>query len=115
MQNNIELTTIKLVNIKPYWRNARKNKETIELLKKSISEYGFVNPILVDSNNVIIAGHARYSALVQLGYKEAKCIVLSDLSEIEAKRLRIIDNKIPEYTQWDFKDLGIELREIRCE
>ena len=102
---------IKLTQIKPYWRNARKNDKTVEALKQSIKDYGFNQPIVLDRNNVIITGHARFKALMQLGYEFAPCIV-TDLSEIKAKQYRIADNKTHEMTVWDNDELVVELREI---
>jgi hypothetical protein len=101
----------KLSSIKPYWRNARKNQRTVEALKQSIQKYGFNQPLVVDTKNVIITGHARYKALMQLGYKEIDCVV-ADLSEQKAKEYRIADNKTHELTIWDNDELMIELREI---
>ena len=101
----------KLSSIKPYWRNARKNERTVEALKKSISKYGFNQPLVIDPKNVIITGHARYKALMQLGYDEVDCVI-ADLSEQKSKEYRIADNKTHELTIWDNDDLMIELREI---
>lgn len=101
----------KLSEIKPYWRNARKNERTVEALKKSITKYGFNQPLVLDKKNVIITGHARFKALMQLGYDEVECVV-ADLSEQKAKEYRIADNKTHELTIWDNDELMIELREI---
>jgi ParB-like chromosome segregation protein Spo0J len=111
MENKLEIIKIKTTNIKPYWRNARDNRKTIEMIKDSISLYGFTNPILLDKNNVIIAGHARYKALVELDWEYIDCIIL-DLTEEKAKQYRIADNKIHEATEWDLDELGKELREL---
>ena len=101
----------KLSDIKPYWRNARKNTKTVEATKKSIEKYGFNQPISIDKKNVIITGHARYKALMQLGYKDVTCVIL-ELDEQKAKEYRIADNKIHEMTIWDNDQLMVELREI---
>tara|TARA_R110000787_G_scaffold73308_2_gene163246 strand:+ start:83 stop:628 length:546 start_codon:yes stop_codon:yes gene_type:complete len=108
----MKIQTIPLSNIKPYWRNARKNERTVEVTKRSIESYGFNQPIVIDSKNVIIAGHARYKALVQLGRTEAACVVKDNLTEQEAKEYRIADNKTHELTIWDNDELMIEMREI---
>lgn len=107
----MNIQTIPLSNIKPYWRNARKNDKTVDALKKSIQKYGFNQPLVLDPNFVIITGHARYKALTQLGYKEAPCVV-ADLDEQKAKEYRIADNKTHEMTIWDNNNLMLELREI---
>ena len=107
----MEVTNIPLMQIKPYWRNARKNDKTVEAVKESIKSYGFNQPLVLDTNNVIITGHARFKALMQLGYKDAPCVVL-DLLENKAKEYRIADNKTHEMTIWDNEQLVVELREI---
>lgn len=107
----MKVEQIKLTQIKPYWRNARKNDKTVEALKKSINDYGFNQPLVLDKNKVIITGHARFKALMQLGYEFAPCIV-TDLNEQKAKQYRIADNKTHEMTMWDNDELVIELREI---
>lgn len=107
----MKIQMTKLSNIKPYWRNARKNDKTIEQLKTSIKEFGFNQPLVIDSSGVIIVGHARYKAVLQLGYDEVPCVV-SDLDEQTAKKYRIADNKIHETSIWDNENLMIELRSI---
>ena len=108
---NLKVQEIPLTQIKPYWRNARKNDKTVEAVKESIKSYGFNQPLVLDTNNVIITGHARFKALMQLGYTEAPCVVL-DLPDTKAKEYRIADNKTHEMTIWDNEELVVELREI---
>tara|TARA_R110000803_G_scaffold14887_5_gene41347 strand:+ start:1981 stop:2529 length:549 start_codon:yes stop_codon:yes gene_type:complete len=107
----MKVETISLLHIKPYWRNARKNDETVEQIKQSIEAYGFNQPLVLDKDNVIITGHARYKALMQLGHDQAPCITL-DISDKKAKAYRIADNKIGEQTRWNNDELVVELREI---
>lgn len=107
----MKVKQIKLTQIKPYWRNARKNEKTVEALKKSIQDYGFNQPLVLDKSNVIITGHARYKALMQLGYEDAPCVI-ADLDDRKAKAYRIADNKTHEMTIWDNDELVVELREI---
>lgn len=107
----MKVKEISLLQIKPYWRNARKNDKTVEALKQSIKDYGFNQPLVLDKDNVIITGHARYKALMQLGYDKAPCINL-DLDDRKAKAYRIADNKTHELTIWDNDELLVELREI---
>lgn len=105
----MQVEKINISLVKPYWRNPRENKDGVEKVKRSIQEYGYRNPILVDKNNVIIAGHTRYKALLQLGYKEIEIIVAKDMDENKAKEYRIIDNKTSEYSKWS-ETLEAELR-----
>ena len=107
----MKIQMLQLSSIKPYWRNARKNDNTIEQLKKSIAEFGFNQPLVLDANNTIIVGHARYKAVTQLGFTEVPCVI-STLDEKTAKKYRIADNKIHETSIWDNDNLMIELREI---
>ena len=107
----MKVENIPLTQIKPYWRNARKNDKTVEALKESIKRYGFNQPLVLDKDHVIITGHARFKALMQLGKKEAPCVI-TNLSEEKAKEYRIADNKTHEMTMWDNEQLVVELREI---
>lgn len=107
----MNIQKISLGIIKPYWRNPRTNEKTIEMLKKSITDYGYNVPIILDKNNTIIAGHARYKALLELGFTEADCIV-SDMSDTKAKEYRIADNKIHEATKWNEQELILEIKEL---
>lgn len=109
-KNRIEIVNI--AQIKPYWRNPRDNNEkAVEIVKKSIKDYGYNNLIQVDKNYVIIVGHTRYKALMELGYQEIKIMVLPNLTEQQVKEYRIADNKTSEFSIWT-GDLDIELREI---
>jgi hypothetical protein len=94
-----------------YEGNARRNDAGVAKVAESIKEFGFLNPILIDPNNVIISGHTRLKAALQLGLEEVPCIV-QDLSEEEAKLARIIDNKSHEYSTWDVGKLHQELNGI---
>lgn len=107
----MEIQNLQLDDIKPYWRNPRKNEKAIEAVKQSIKDYGFNQPIIVDVKKVIIAGHTRYKALLELGYKIAPCVIL-DLPPAKAKEYRIADNKTAELSEWDMDALIPELREI---
>lgn len=101
---------MKLKDIKPYPKNAKKHDQTqISNVAQSIKEFGFVQPIVVDKNNVIIIGHCRYLALIKLGYEEIPddWVKKVDLSETDAERLRLLDNKTNE-SEWD-TDLLSEL------
>lgn len=94
----------------PYWKNARTGAN-VEMVKKSIQEFGYNSYIVVDAGNVIIAGHSRYKALLDLWYKKIM-VVKTSLSEHEAKKYRLIDNKIQEANERDNDILQLELRDI---
>ena len=93
---------MRLSEIKPYKKNAKKHDETqIKNVMQSIKEFGVVQPIVVDKNNTIIIGHCRYEAMKRLGYDQLQddWVKVVDLSEEEADKLRLLDNKLNE-SEW---------------
>jgi len=96
----------------PYVKNPRKNKDAVAYVMNSIEQFGFKNPIIIDKNNEIIAGHTRLMAAKKLGMEEVPCIMADDLTEDQIRAFRIIDNKTSEYAQWDMGLLGEELQAI---
>ena len=102
----------KITEIIPYEKNARKNDEAVKYVAESIKNFGFKVPIVIDKNNVIVAGHTRYKASKKLGLKEVPCIVADDLTEEQIKAYRLADNKVAEQAEWDFDLLGEELSDI---
>jgi len=109
----MQVTKLKINDIKPYWRNPRKNENAVEAVKQSIESYGFNSPIIVDKEHVIIAGHTRYKALMELGWKEVPCVI-ADMTPAKAKEYRIADNKTAELSVWDMSALIPELREVQA-
>ena len=105
---------LNITQIKPYWRNPRRNDDAIAAVKQSIQDYGFNQPLILDGDNVIIAGHTRYKALQELGVTKVPCIIKDDLSAQDAKAYRIADNKTSELATWDMDKLIPELREIEA-
>lgn len=96
--------------VKPYWRNPRRiSDEAVNAVAASIQQFGYTQPISVDKDNVIIAGHTRYQAMRRLGATEVVVIVRDDLTQEQVKQLRTIDNKTAEYTRWDFEKLTAEV------
>ncbi len=108
----MEIINKKISELKPYEQNPRNNDEAVEYVANSIKEFGFRVPIIVDKDNVIIAGHTRYKASKKLGLKEVPCIVADDLTEEQIKAFRIADNKLGEKAGWDFDKLKLELEGI---
>ena len=111
-KSKIDVKYLKLEDIHPYENNPRFNKEAVSKVAASIKKFGFKNPILVDKNNVIIAGHTRLEAAKKLGLEEAPCIIAADLNEKQAKALRLADNKVAEFSTWDYLKLDKELAEL---
>lgn len=98
--------------IKPYENNPRKNDEAVRYVAESIKQFGFKNPVILDKNNVIVAGHTRLKAAEELGIEEVPCIYADDLTEEQAKAFRLADNKVAEIASWDFGKLEEELADI---
>ena len=102
----------KIDEVIPYENNPRKNDEAVDYVAKSIKEFGFKVPIIIDKNNVIVTGHTRLKAAKQLGLKEVPTIMADDLTEEQIKAFRLADNKVAEFAEWDDDLLKIELDDI---
>jgi DNA modification methylase len=98
--------------LQEYENNPRNNDEAIKAVANSIKEFGFKVPIVITSDNVIIAGHTRLKASVSLGLEEVPCIVADDLNEAQIKAFRLADNKTAELATWDLSRLEEELAGI---
>jgi ParB-like chromosome segregation protein Spo0J len=111
--NNLEIKFIKLEALKPFSKNPRKNEKAIQPVMKSIQEFGFNVPILVSKDFEIIAGHTRFEAAKKLGLIKVPVIILEHLDEIKKIAFNIADNKIIEYSRWDYdklKEVFVELK-----
>lgn len=107
----MKVKSVKLSEIFPYYDNPRDNTNAVEPTKESIKRFGFVKPILVDKDGVIIAGHTRYVAAYLLGM-EFVPVVYSDMDDEKAKKYRILDNKLAEKSSFDEDQLLEELRNM---
>ena len=96
----------------PYEKNPRKNDDAVEYVANSIKEFGFKVPIVIDTNNVIVAGHTRLKASKLLGLEEVPCVVADDLTEEQIKAYRLADNKVGEFSEWEDILLAEELSGI---
>ena len=92
----------------PYDKNPRINDQAVDLVANSIREFGFKQPIVIDRNNVIIAGHTRWKAARELGLERVPCIMADDLTPAQVKAYRLADNKVAEASEWDFDLLDEE-------
>lgn len=109
----MELKYKKTDELIPYARNSRTHStEQVQQIAGSIKEFGFTNPILIDEQGGIIAGHGRTMAAQKLGMDEVPCIVLSGLTEAQKKAYIIADNKLALNAGWDEDMLKIELSEL---
>ena len=95
-----------------YENNPRNNDEAVEAVAKSIEEFGFKVPIVITSENIIIAGHTRLKASKKLGLDEVPCIIADDLTDEQIKAFRLADNKTAELATWDLSKLEEELLNI---
>lgn len=111
----MNVINIAIEDIKPYENNPRLNDNAVDAVAKSIEEFGFQQPLVLDKDNVIIVGHTRYKASQKLGLKEVPCVIADDLTEEQVKAYRLADNKVGELAQWDYGLLNIELEEIEMD
>ena len=104
-----ELKIIKLNELQEYENNPRLNEGAVAYVGESIKQVGYISPIIVDEDNVILAGHTRLKALLANGADEAEVIVVTGMSEGQKRKFRILDNKTNEFAGWDFEKLEEEL------
>lgn len=108
----ISIQYVKIQDIIPYDKNPRINDDSVDKVTASIREFGFKVPIMLDSKNVVIAGHTRLKAAKKLKLKELPCVYADDLSDEQVKALRLADNKVGESSMWDEDLLNEELAGI---
>ena len=106
------IENLPIENLIPYIRNPRKNENTIEKVASSIKEFGFRQPIVVDDEKVIIAGHTRYEAAKRLQLSIVPVHVAKGLTEQQVKAYRIADNRVGQASEWDYDLLKLEIEEL---
>ena len=110
MRDNIVYKPIK--ELKPYKKNAKKHPKTqVEQIANSIKEFGFTQPVLIDKDNNVVAGHGRVLGAKKAGLKEVPTLCLDDLTEEQIKAYRLADNKLNE-SDWDFALVDEEIQEL---
>ena len=107
--DKLKIEYFKTDELTPYAKNPRKNDEAVDAVAKSIEEFGFKVPIVIDSENNIICGHTRLKAAKKLKIDSVPCVIADDLTEEQIKAFRLADNKVGELAEWDFDLLGEEL------
>lgn len=108
----MNVTEMRLADIVPYERNVKKHdQKQINNVAESIRQYGFVQPIVVDADGVIVIGHCRALAAKKLGMEKVPCVCVDDLTPEQVKALRLVDNKSNE-SEWDTDLLGAELESL---
>lgn len=110
---DIKIEEINLDDLKVYGNNPRINDNAIKYVTNSIKKFGFLVPIVIDKNNVIVCGHTRYLASKELNLKNVPCIRAESLTDKQVKAFRIADNKIHEKSSWDNDLLKEELTELQ--
>ena len=108
----MDIVEMKITDIIPYENNPRRNDEAVDKVALSISSFGFKVPIILDKNNVIVAGHTRLKAAEKLGLTTVPTIRADDLTDDQIKAFRLADNKVSEFAEWDFEALEKELDSI---
>lgn len=108
----MNIVNLPIAEIKPYENNPRRNDAAVEYVANSIREFGFKVPIIIDRDNVIVAGHTRWLAAQKLGMTEVPCVIADDLSPKQVKAFRLADNKVSEKSSWDYGKLGDEIKEL---
>lgn len=109
----MNIIEINISDIKEYENNPRNNENAIEPVANSIKEFGFKVPIILDRDNVIVAGHTRIRAAKKLGLETVPCVIADDLTPEQIKAFRLADNKVGEIAEWDFTKLEEELKAIQ--
>lgn len=112
MKDARSIIEIPVGELKPYDRNARFNENAVPKVADSIKDFGFRNPIIIDKNMVIIAGHTRLAAAKSLGMKKVPCIMADDLTDEQARAFRLVDNRTGELAAWNYELLQAELDAI---
>ena len=110
-KKDVELNIVyrNIKELKPYKKNAKKHpKEQVERIANSIKEFGFTQPVIIDSNNCVVAGHGRILGAKKAGLKQVPTVMLEDLTEEQIKAYRLVDNKLNE-SEWDYSLLDDEL------
>lgn len=108
----MEIKNISLDELKPYARNAKKHpRSQVENVAESIRQFGFVQPIVVDKDKCIVIGHCRYEASKILGLQEVPVVEVTDLSDEQVRKLRLLDNKLNE-SPWDASLLEADIFDL---
>ena len=111
----IQIQKININDVREYDNNPRNNETAVDVVAASIMEFGFKVPIIIDKNNVIVAGHTRVKACKKLGITEVPAIISDDLTEEQLNAFRLADNKTHEFAQWDESKLVEELEKIKMD
>lgn len=115
MNKEIKIIYKSVDELIPYENNPRVNDSAIKPLCNSIEKFGFKSPIIIDKDNVIIAGHTRLKAAKRLKMDKVPCVIADDLTEEQVKAYRLADNKVGEISEWDLPKLDLELMDLNLD
>src|SRR6056300_500705 len=111
----MEIQIVDIDSVIPYAKNPRNNKEAVSKVAASLKEFGFRQPIVVDAEMVVIAGHTRLAASYKIGLKQVPIHIATDLTENQIKAYRIADNRVSQEAKWDEDLLAIELGDLKLD
>lgn len=109
----MKVQTVPIGSVVPYARNPRRNQGAVAKVAASIREFGWRQPIVVDADMVVVAGHTRLLAAQQLGLKDVPVHVAENLTQNQIKAYRIADNRVHEEAEWDDELLALEIGDLR--
>ena len=109
----MQIVNMKIADVHPYEKNPRFNDDAVDAVAKSISEFGWRSPIVVDKDHVIVCGHTRWKAAQKLGLTEVPVHVAADLTPEQIQAYRIADNKTAEIAEWNYDLLPLEIKELQ--
>lgn len=108
----MQLKTVKVKDIIPYENNPRKNTKAVAPLMKSISQVGYDQPIIVDEDMIVLAGHTRLMAIKNLGWDDVTVAVAEGMTDEQKRKFRLLDNKVSESAGWDYAKLENEIMDL---
>ena len=108
----LRIDYVPIDKIRPYENNPRDNADAIPLVRKSIEEFGFQVPLVLDKDLVVVTGHTRLAAAKELGMDAVPCIIATELTPEQVKAFRLTDNKVAEAAGWDWNLLQEELDDL---
>ena len=108
-KNDLSVEWVSVDEVEPYDNNPRENDASVDKVVTSIGEFGWKQPIVVDSDMVVVVGHTRLKAAKRMGMDKVPVHVATDLTPEQVKAYRIMDNRAHDLSQWDYTRLRVEL------
>lgn len=105
----VEVKEVEIGKLKEYPNNPRRNEAAVKPVANSLKKFGFLNPIIVNKDMVILAGHTRLKAAKEDGLEKVPVIVVDDMTEAQEKAFRLADNRVAELSTWDEEKLKEEM------